>query len=217
VIFDLAVGDPARRPDAAMGRAACEDAIRRGATDGDGDGAPLRGGPIGAACGASAGKLLGPAAAARTGFGSAAMKTANGYNITAVAVVNPLGDVLSADGRILAGARRPDGSFADSRRLLESGAAAAVAPGTNTTLVAVATDAPLSRLDLARIARMGAAGVARRIAPVNTPFDGDIVFALSTAASATVAALPDILAYGSAAATVVERAIERATIPENEG
>lgn len=88
-------------------------------------------------------------------------------------------------------------------------AAGAVAGG-NTTLTVVATDAPLSRVDLERVARVAANGVARRIAPVNTPFDGDITFVLSTAPEA--APLPDfvVTGLGTTAADAIEVAIERA-------
>jgi L-aminopeptidase/D-esterase-like protein len=206
VLYDLAVGSATRRPDAAMGRAACDNATADNVRDGR----------IGAGCGATAGKLYGGAvSAARTGLGVASV-AGPGCTLTAIAAVNPIGDVLGADGRIIAGARTADGTFADSRQLLADASHApwAVTPGTNTTLVIVATDAPLSRLDLQRVARMAATGVARRIAPVHTPFDGDVVFAISTAPGITAVDGAALLAIGSAAATAVENAIERAATTE---
>jgi D-aminopeptidase len=146
--------------------------------------------------------------------------TLAGHAFLALAVVNALGDVLAADGSVIAGARGADGTFIDAARTLrERGAAVgasfervteAPVPGTNTTLAVVATDAPLTREALATLARMAAAGVARRIAPVNTPFDGDIVFALSTSADTVAAAPSDLLALGAAASWAIEQAIERA-------
>jgi L-aminopeptidase/D-esterase-like protein len=50
----------------------------------------------------------------------------------------------------------------------------------NTTLCVVATDAMLSKAQAQRIAIMTQDGFARAIRPVHTPFDGDIVFVLST-------------------------------------
>lgn len=205
VIFDLGVGRADVRPDAAMGRAAC-DAAQTGAQG-------YRDGRIGAGTGASAGKLLGAASATRTGLGIATADVA-GFSLLALAVVNPLGDVLGADGRIVAGV---DSRAILARMPMDSDATPAgatneftVTPGTNTTLVAVITDAPLSRLDLARVARVASTGIARRIAPVNTPFDGDVLFALSTATDVSPVSAKVLLAIGSVAATAVEDAIERA-------
>ncbi len=81
---------------------------------------------------------------------------------------------------------------------------------TNTTLAVVATDAPISRLDLARMARMASNALARRIHPVHTPFDGDIVFAVSTAEEARPMESGEILALGMAAQSALEEAIVRA-------
>ena len=50
----------------------------------------------------------------------------------------------------------------------------------NTTLNVVATNINLNRSQALRIAIMAQDGLARAIRPVHTPFDGDIVFVLST-------------------------------------
>ncbi len=79
----------------------------------------------------------------------------------------------------------------------------------NTTLCVVATSAFLAHGDCKRLAIMAAAGMARALFPVFTPFDGDIVFALSTGKTPLRqprAALPWI---GAAAANCVARAIAR--------
>jgi L-aminopeptidase/D-esterase-like protein len=204
VIYDLAVGRADRRPDAAMGRAACVAAVPDN----------TREGPVGVGCGATAGKIArGIAGAMRTGFATTTVQVQD-YTVTAVAVVNALGDVLGQDGSIIAGAPAADGSFIDARALLASAdsANAELAPSSNTTLVAAITDAPLSRVDLQRVAGMAATGVARRIAPVHTPFDGDVVFALSTAGSVSTIHPSALLAIGSTAASAVEQAIERAAL-----
>ena len=85
-----------------------------------------------------------------------------------------------------------------------------IVAGTNTTLAVVATDAPLSRVDLGRLARMATNALSRRIAPVHTPFDGDIVFAVSTAAESEEMTSSDVLALGAIAQSALEEAITRA-------
>ena len=50
----------------------------------------------------------------------------------------------------------------------------------NTTLAVIATNLDLSRSELQMIANMATDGLARAIYPCHTPFDGDILFALST-------------------------------------
>ncbi len=208
VIFDLGEGRADRRPDPAMGRAACD-------TAGAGDVAE---GSVGAGTGATVGKILGHTGAMPGGVGSWALQAA-GFAVGALAVVNAFGDVLGADGAILAGARGPDGAFLDTARVLrETGLERGFGrpgpiPGTNTTLAVVATDAPLSRTALETLARMAGTAVARRIAPVNTPFDGDVVFALSTSAEAAELPAASLLALGAAATYALERSIERAVTP----
>lgn len=205
VIYDLAVGRSDRRPDAAMGRAACDAAT---------DAMPAEG-AVGAGTGATAGKVLGRERASRGGFGAAREEHA-GHALLALAVVNPVGDVLDAEGRIIAGARGPDGGFAGAARVVRSterpafGSAAPPVPGTNTTLAAVVTDAPLPREALAIVARMAAAALARRISPAFTPFDGDMIFALSTADEPEPTLSPDVMAWGTVACAALETAIERA-------
>ena len=199
VIFDLAVGRADRRPDAAMGRAACEAA-----------GAEVEEGRIGAGTGATVGKALGPDRAMHGGVGTAAV-TGDGITVGALAVVNALGDVRDATGRIVAGARDEHGGFADAARMLRAGGAPGLPmAGTNTTLCVVATDAALDRVALQALARAGSVGQARRIAPVHTPFDGDITFAVSTAPASEPHSPGRILALGAMAADAVAEAIERA-------
>lgn len=207
VIFDLGVGRADRRPDAAMGRAACEAA---GA-------GPIEEGRVGAGTGATVGKLRGMAGAAPGGLGAWSVE-GPGCTVGALAVVNAIGDVLDGRGRILAGTRDEAGRFLDTARAIREGAlvaefahlARAPEPGTATTLAVVATDAPLTRIALESVARAAATAVARRISPVHTPFDGDITFALSTAAEPRELSPAFLLTLGVVAAHALELAIERA-------
>jgi len=208
VIFDLAVGDARRRPDAAMGRAACEAA-------GTGE---VEEGAVGVGTGATVGKLYGAEAAMRGGVGSWAVE-GRGFVVGALVVVNAVGDVLDADGRIIAGARR-GGEFVDTARAIREGALLPGRPetveggglfsGTNTTLAVVATDAPLTRPALQAVARLATTALARRINPVHTPFDGDITFAVSTAVEPREMTPEFVLTIGTMAAYALEVAIERA-------
>ena len=101
--------------------------------------------------------------------------------VAALAVANPFGDVLGADGAPVAVAPR-----ARRRRTAEVIAAMEEAPDPfkaqpgNTTLVCVMTDAALDKAGCARVARAAAAGVARAVEPVFTDVDGDVVFCLAS-------------------------------------
>ena len=204
VIFDLGIGSSARRPDAAMGAAACDDART----------AELAEGAIGAGSGATVGKLLGPQRACRGGIGMYTLRAPDG-DVSAVCVVNALGDVRDAEGRIIAGAQDAAGGFVDGEALLREGLLvpagfAKATPGTNTTLAAVILDAPLTRAALQTVAHVAANALARRITPVNTPFDGDVVFALTTALDTRELAATELLTLGVRAGHALEIAIERA-------
>ena len=200
VIFDLhAAGQ--RSPDAALGRLACTAANSNSVPEGR----------VGAGTGATVGKLRGPQYATAGGLGSFATHHRD-YTVGALAVVNAFGDVIDYSNTIVAGTRRDDGSFLDSMAALLQGGGAGGQPITNTTLCAIATDAPLTRTALQTVARMGSSAVVRRIAPANTIFDGDVVFALSTAATTRELPPDELLSIGVAAQLVLEEAILRAVL-----
>ena len=174
IVYDLAAGDARARPDAVAGRAACDDAF---------EGVPERG-RVGAGCGTAAGKVLGREHAADAGVGYAAATGATGVRVAALAVANPFGDVIAADGTALAVARRPDGTEVRAAEAImgmegpPEWTQARIAG--NTTLVCVMTDATLGKADCARVARAAAAGIARAVEPVFTDVDGDVVFCLAS-------------------------------------
>ena len=181
ILFDLHTGQV--RPGADAGRAAAEAASA----------APLEEGRVGAAAGARIG--AGTDAPAPGGTGTWAMEV-DGRTVGAVAAVNALGAVFDA-GRRVAGGELAGGL---PERVGEWRG--------QTTLVAVATDAPLSRGGCDVLARMASAGMARAIVPAFTPFDGDVVLAASTGAGDPVDAVA-LARIGHAAALCVERAIIR--------
>ena len=179
-LFDLLpLGHFDRRPTPAMAYAACEAA--RPVADAHGS--------VGAGTGLTVGKALGAAGAMKGGLGVAdAWDGAPGtlLGVAAVAAVNAFGDVRDAAGRVLAGARRPDGTFANGPGANGPGAGDAPAPVVpnvtpsyaNTALCVVAASRPLDRVALAQLARAAGAALYRRITPSGTTVDGDVVFAL---------------------------------------
>lgn len=82
-------------------------------------------------------------------------------------------------------------------------------PNENTTLAIIATDAPLTKGDLDRVLQMAQTGMARAIRPVFTPFDGDIIFGLTTAEHAEETPPLDLAQMGELAAQTLSRAIAR--------
>jgi len=204
VLFDLNPDVP--RPSPVEGRRACEAAT----------GEPVREGRVGAGAGATVGKLHGPRWASSGGLGSVAQSVADG-SVGALAAVNALGNVLAEDGSVLVGSRAPEGA--------SQGAGPKTIPtdfqdpmaGTNTTLVVVATDLPVSRVELGRVARMATGAFPRAISPVNTPFDGDILFALSTHRKEESLSPGELLRLGEAAREVTEEAIRRAVSVDRKG
>lgn len=176
VIFDLMpLGMYDARPTAEMGMQACGAAQTFVAE-----------GSVGAGTGATVGKAVGAEHLMKGGVGTWSVR-AGDITVGAIAVVNAFGDVTDAQGTIIAGARKPSGGFIGSAAYLAKGGltAGALSPpyrtsqAHQTTLVVIATNAKLSRLQLGGVARAGGDGMARRILPIGTMFDGDVVFACS--------------------------------------
>jgi L-aminopeptidase/D-esterase-like protein len=178
ILFDLGFGnDPKIRPTADCGYRAAASAS---------DGAVAEGN-VGAGAGATVGKMGGGPPAARrmpmkAGVGSAAIKLPNGLTVSAIVAVNAVGDIIDPEtGRVVAGTRNPDGTLADIRQLMRSGALVeSPRAGENTTIAVVATNARLTKAEANRLALMADDGLARTIVPSHTLGDGDTVFALAT-------------------------------------
>jgi L-aminopeptidase/D-esterase-like protein len=198
VIYDLGLGDAAACPGP-------EDAYAAAAAAWDGGSSPPAEGSVGVGTGATVGKILGIADAMKGGVGWATIEVGAGITVTALTVVNALGDVLAEDGTVLAGARR-DGAFVNSRRLLLSLPSPPVFNAVEaTTLGLVITDARLDKLQCAIVARMSHDGFARAIDPVHTPVDGDCVFVLATGRVAG-----NVFQVGVGAAEAVAVSVRRA-------
>jgi L-aminopeptidase/D-esterase-like protein len=200
VLIDLWVGGkPSIRPGADCGYRAAAAA----------NGAPVQEGSVGAGAGATVGKMTGREHAMKGGVGSAAIAMPNGLRVAAIVAVNALGDIVDpGTGAVVAGARNDDGSLADVRTLLRSGAAVQRATvGENTTIAVIATNARLTKTEVNRVASMADDGIARTIVPAHTTADGDTVFAVATGAWPGNA---DITTIGALAADVLADAIVRA-------
>lgn len=200
VIFDLApLGRFDVRPTPDMAYEACDRA-----TD-----AHVPEGSVGAGTGATVGKIAGPASAMKGGVGVGA-STAGVVEVRALSVVNALGDVRDAAGQIVAGAREAGGRWLDSREWIARGDDGARAfdavAGRNTTLCVVSTNAALTRAEVAALARAASAALYRRITPVGTAFDGDIVFATAPTSHGVDASPAQVEAM---AVLALEEAIER--------
>jgi L-aminopeptidase/D-esterase-like protein len=165
-------------------------------------------GAIGVGAGATVGKAAGIARAMKGGVGTWAANAGEAV-VGALVVVNAVGDVRDANGQILAGARGDGGEFLDCLDYLGRGGApfgAGPASSNNTTLAVVVTNLSLDKVALESLARAASDALARRITPFGTLFDGDVVFAASTA---TAAPSSPVQAEALAAAAVPQ-ALERA-------
>lgn len=202
VLFDLAIGDPKARPDAAAGYQACQVA-----TDG-----PVAEGSIGAGTGATVGKLLGPKFATKSGLGTASIKIGKGIVVGALVAVNAFGDVVDpAKNTILAGTRKPVGSgFVDTGKRMQGNLGQTILGLANTTLAVVATNGYLTKEGANKVAQMAHDGLARSIRPIHTMFDGDTVFALATGKQSKRGGGADPTVVGTAAAEVLAQAVVRA-------
>jgi L-aminopeptidase/D-esterase-like protein len=162
-IFDL-VASGGVHPTAQDGNDALAAAIAR---------EPLSLGRVGAGTGATVGKWRGGMHGVPGGMGSASVRV-DRATVGALAVVNAIGDVIGADGSIIAGssADASVGGYPDPP----------LGPGENTTLVVVATDARCSKVQCHLLAQSAHDGLARSLSPVATRYDGDIAFGLATGA-----------------------------------
>ncbi len=188
----------------------------------------------GAACDAAAGHFeLGNHGAGlgalsgtyKGGVGSASLVIDN-ITVGALAVVNSFGSTtipgtssfwaapFECDGEFGGPPIKPVNLDAQRRAATHSTKASALKSsanaGQNTSLCIIATDAILTPTQARRIAIMASDGMARAIRPVHTPYDGDIVFVLSTGKQRLEE--PHALALsnlGTYAADVCARAIAR--------
>ena len=165
-------------------------------------------GSIGAGLGATTVSL-------KAGLGSASAVTPGGITVGAIVAVNAAGTVTIGNGPHFwaapfeqdheIGGRGWPSSFAPGDLAFRSKGA----PGENTTLAIIATDAKLSKAQTNRLAVIAQTGLARAIYPVHTPLDGDVVFAAAMGAKPLLDPVYGLSELGMLAANVLARAVAR--------
>ncbi len=176
-------------------------------------------GTVGAGFGAEAGKLKG-------GIGSASFVTNDGITVGAIVATNSLGSVIVPGSKnFWAGAFEIGDEFgglgASANRVVADDwglAKANPAARANTTIACIATDVDLDIDQMKRVTMMAQDGFSRAIRPIHSPFDGDVVFGLSTAKQKIKGPADFAVArIGALAADVLSRAVARgvheATLP----
>jgi L-aminopeptidase/D-esterase-like protein len=202
ILYDLEIGDAKIRPTADSGYKACQAATAERVAEGN----------VGAGAGATIGKLFGMKQAMKSGLGCASIRVGNtGIIVAAMVAVNAAGDVIDPrSGKIIAGARKPDGSgFVDSMARIREGYSVQADASTNTTIGVVATNVSLDKAQATKVAQMAHDGLARTIYPVHTPSDGDTIFAVATGVIKTRA---NYGAIGALAAEAMAQAVLRAVM-----
>lgn len=199
IVFDLLNGGDkgwTRNPYPALGRTAFDAAA-----------ADFALGSHGAGIGALTGRIKG-------GLGSASAVLETGATIGALVVVNALGSPTVGEGaHFWAAPWEMDDEFGG--RGLPDRFAPHDEPrpgkqlGEATTIAIVATDVALDKAGLQRLATVAHDGFARALVPSHTPFDGDLIFAVSTGRRPMSDPATDPYLLGHAAASVMARAVAR--------
>ncbi|MFC0358479.1 P1 family peptidase [Kytococcus schroeteri] len=216
-LYDLARGGVVRdsagaptRPDAAMGRAAAQDAAAQP------EGAEVTRGRVGAGTGA---RVMG--ASRPGGLGTASVRLGGdedggGPVVGALVAVNAHGTPVTVDPADLCDPVPTTGVLSDApthpgAQDLGDSPASTPRHGTNTTLAVVATDLALTVAQTEAVCRAAHAGMARALDPVHSLVDGDVVFGLATGTRPLPedadAVTTTLLQVQQAAATAVQRAI----------
>ncbi len=199
-LFDLAVGDAGVRPAAGEGRLAATSAPS------------VELGAVGAGTGATTSSWRGPERL-RPGGLVGALQRDGDLLVACLVAVNAWGDVRGDGSDGEADPDLGDALAFDGARHGAPGAAvgsgnAGAAPGTNTTIGVVATNATIDKLGCLHLARGAHDGLARAVTPPHSSFDGDAFVALSTG---EVAAPLDLVRL--AAVRCVDRAIRTLWAP----
>lgn len=137
-------------------------------------------GRVGGGANVWVGKYLSHLSAEQSGQG-AAFTEVNGIKVLAITVVNALGNIVDMNGQIRLGSLdQANGLRKDVYSELIAKKSSPAEMG-NTTISLIVTNARLSRPELKRLAVMAHTNMARVIDPFHTPWDGDTLFACTTA------------------------------------
>ncbi|HEY8949966.1 MAG TPA: P1 family peptidase [Rhizomicrobium sp.] len=177
-------------------------------------------GTAGAGYGAESGGIKG-------GLGSASYVSQDGMTVGALVAVNSLGSaVVPGTKNFWAGALEIGNEFgglgaSNARIATEDWGLIKPDPGPrkNTTIACIATDVELDIDQMKRVTMMAQDGLARALRPIHSPFDGDVVFGLSTAKRKMTGPMAEftVARLGAMAADTLARAVARgvyeATLP----
>jgi len=169
VIYDLNIGNPKVRPEIDNAYQACKDAKEDFQEEGS----------IGAGTGATVGKWAGISGGMKGGLGLATSELQGSW-ITALAVVNAVGDIINEKGDIVAGALDNDGMFLAKKHQNNRWNKPEIGFSENTVICALLTNVKMTKLECNILARRAQNGLARAVIPTSTSYDGDVIFTLST-------------------------------------
>ena len=164
-------------------------------------------GNAGAGIGAIAGQIKG-------GLGSAsAIDGITGVTVAALVAVNPVGSVTMPGNTTMWAWHLEQAGELGGQTLptVATGHQLETKDGIadNTTIGVIATDAALDQGQLGRLAVMAQDGYAYAVRPIHTHLDGDVVFALTTAAAPLPQTADTLVRLGAIAADVMARAVCR--------
>jgi len=154
VIYDLPFAKGSPPPNGNLAYVACQSA----------NAGPVAEGNVGAGAGATVGKIYG--SPMKGGLGTASLCIPGGSVVSALEVVNAVGDIWDR-GHIVVGALRPDGTFVNQTRAMLNGVPSLLY-SLNTTIAVVATTARLTKAEANRVAKLADDGMARAISPNHT-------------------------------------------------
>ena len=169
VIYDLNIGNAKIRPVAENAIIACNNARYDN----------LLQGSIGAGTGATVGKWYGLEHCMKGGIGIAHHEK-DVARISALCVVNAVGDIIDEKGNIIAGAIRKSGDFLAGKDSTTRWNLPKVGMSENTVLCAILTNVRMNKVQAYNMAKRGQNGLARAVCPANTSFDGDVIFTVSS-------------------------------------
>jgi len=198
VIYDLAIGSATIRPDRKMGYLAAQQASNENNFQG----------MVGVGAGATVGKFAGQQFAMNGGLATCSDIIDEKIIIGVLVVANSLGNIIDpANGKTIAGAYDPNSKkFIDPLPIFKQPQNMSFSRLTNTTLAVVATNAKLTKAESKQLAHLSTNGITRATFPAHTPFDGDVVFAISTGEHLHV----DLIRLGVISAQLISKAIIQA-------
>jgi L-aminopeptidase/D-esterase-like protein len=169
VIYDLNIGNPKARPLPDDAYQACINAVEDFTEQGS----------VGAGTGATVGKWSGVSGGMKGGLGIASSELRGAW-VTALAVVNAVGDIINEKNDVIAGALDNKGRFlargSNGIRWKETN----VGFSENTVICSLLTNVVMTKLECHIFARRAQCGLARAVIPASTSYDGDAIFVLSS-------------------------------------